>query len=425
MVLLYLLHRLDIDCTVAHCNYRLRGDESDADMRLVEEVASMWGFECITAQFDSTQSNVSNTQIWARDLRYTMFRDLKRELEADYIITAHHQDDQVETILLKVLRGAGPGAWSGMSVVEGDLFRPLLNVEREQIVEFAKNQHVPFRDDATNELSVYARNFIRNDLAVQLDSLIPGWKQNVLSITKKADQYRAMTSTLLDQVQIGESELDREKLLVLPEDVLLPVIHLFIEQSGNAAVTSGELGQVRNIKNLQTGSRLRFSNDFELIRDRDTLRLNRLFNRTGLSNPEKVDESDLPHKFMVGEIEAYLRVEPWTGEIRAGELQLDYSKVEWPLMLRAWRSGDKIQPLGMRGHKLVSDLLTDAKISTVQKKEAFLAESFDGIICAVIFPHNKSNMEIGVISDQFRCTNTTEQILRIDTDSEPDGSISS
>jgi tRNA(Ile)-lysidine synthase len=247
----------------------------------------------------------------------------------------------------------------------------------------------------------------------------------VLSITQKADQFRAMTSTLLDQVQIGESELDREKLLVLPEDVLLPVIHLFIEQSGNAAVTSGELGQVRNIKNLQTGSRLRFSNDFELIRDRDTLRLNRLFNRTGLSNTEKVDESDLPHKFMVGEIEAYLSVESWTGEIRAGELQLDYSKVEWPITVRPWRDGDKIQPFGMKGHKLISDLLTDKKVPADQKKAAILIESFDGIICAVIFPHNKSNMEIGVISDQFRCTNTTEQILRIDTDSEPDGSISS
>ena len=143
MVLLYILHRLQVNCTVTHCNYQLRGDESEKDMKLVEEMSAMWGFDCITARFDPAVSKESNTQIWARNLRYTMFRDLQKEVSADFIVTAHHQEDQVETILQKILRGAGPAAWSGMSIRDGDLIRPLLNVSKKEIRDFAQTQHVP------------------------------------------------------------------------------------------------------------------------------------------------------------------------------------------------------------------------------------------------------------------------------------------
>ena len=134
-------------------------------MELVEEMSAMWGLIALRPGLIRMMLQKSNTQIWARDLRYTMFRDLKRELNADFIVTAHHRDDQVETILQKYLRGSGPGAWSGMSLLDGDLFRPLLMYLQRRESWICRNQHVPFRDDQTNQTSKYARNLIRNDLA--------------------------------------------------------------------------------------------------------------------------------------------------------------------------------------------------------------------------------------------------------------------
>jgi len=413
MVLLYLLHRFDVTCTVAHCNYRLRGVESNKDMELVEEVSAMWGFDCITARFDPDEARESNTQLWARDLRYNMFRDLKRELNAGYIVTAHHRDDQVETILQKILRGSGPGAWSGMSTMDGDLFRPLLDVTKEEILAFAEAHHVPFRDDLTNETPVYARNLIRNDLAPNLDELIPGWKQNVLQIPGKADQFKIMTEILLNQTEAKPMTLKRDALLALPEKIWPALIHRFIEKNSDSGkVTSGELNQVRDLAHLQTGRFCEFGDKLKLVRDRDVFRL--VKRAPGFQKPKTLSVGDLPFRSAGYGIK--IKFIFWDGIIKKNVLQLDFESIEWPVTIRHWSNGDRIQPLGMAGHKQVAELLTDSKISSVQKKEAILIESFDGIICAVIFPHITSIQQIGVISNKVKCTAATKKILLIDTD---------
>lgn len=413
MVLLYILHRLKVNCTVAHCNYQLRGDESDKDMDLVEEMSAMWGFECVTARFDPADSEESNTQIWARNLRYTMFRDLRQEIHADFIVTAHHQEDQVETILQKILRGAGPAAWSGMSIREGDLFRPLLNVSKENIRDFAQSQHVPYRDDQTNQESGYARNLIRNELTPELDRLIPGWKQNVLNIPERADQFLALTDSLLSQIKAGSLSIKRSAFLELPEEIWPVLIHRFIEtQSDSSGVSSGELKQTENIANLQTGGFLTFGKNLKLVRDRD---LFSLVNSDSLKlKPQTLSINDMP--FESGSYGITLSVKHWDGNIKKDRLQFDSEKIRWPITIRPWQDGDRIQPLGMTGSKLVADVLTDGKISSTQKKEAFLIESFDGIICAVIFPHAIPKKQFGVISDIVKCTNATKKIFIIDTD---------
>lgn len=412
MVLLYLLHRFDVNCTVAHCNYQLRGEESDKDMELVEEISAMWGFECITARFDPGKAEESNTQLWARDLRYTMFRDLKRELDADYILTAHHLDDQVETILQKILRGAGVSSWGGMQVFDDDLFRPLLRVSKKEITEFAESQHIPFRKDQTNETSNYARNLIRNEIAPQLDDLMPGWKSNILRIPQKADQFDKMTGVILKQIEPEPRKISRHALLGLPNQVWPALIHKFIRTYiPGKILTSGELEQTAELEYLQTGAYLEFGHDCKLVRDRDQFCL--VLNEGGESEPLTINPKDLPLKLTTPSV--HVRLEKWKGNIKPNVLQIDADKLEWPVTLRSWRDGDKIQPLGMEGHKLISDLLTDKKISAVQKKETFLLESFDGKICAVIFPHITSNRQMGLISEQLKCTPATKQIILIDT----------
>ena len=144
MAMLYLLHRFDIDTVVVHCNYQLRGGASDADQELVEDICMHWKMECVSLRFDSLKESDGNFQDWARSRRYQAFEDIKNEYTANLILTAHHQDDQLETILQKVLRGSGIASWKGMEMLEGDLFRPLLNVSKSQIMEFVQEANVPY-----------------------------------------------------------------------------------------------------------------------------------------------------------------------------------------------------------------------------------------------------------------------------------------
>jgi tRNA(Ile)-lysidine synthase len=382
-------------------------------MGLVEEMSAIWGFDCITARFNPEGAQESNTQLWARNIRYTMFHDLKREMDAGYIMTAHHREDQIETILQKIMRGAGPGAWSGMSILDGDLFRPLLEIPKDELTAFAKAQHVPYRNDRTNETSVYARNLIRNEISPQLDRLIPGWKKNILQIQEKAEQFRLMTDILLTQIESEPMTLHRENFLALPEDLWPPLIHRFIEKNvTDAKSTTGELGQTDDLTNLQPGGVLQFGDDLRMVRDRNRFCLIRA--DSAQLKPVTVSQEDLP--FISREYSVQIHLCGWKGKVDDEYLQIDADQLKWPVTVRPWRNGDRIQPLGMDGHKQVADLLTDKKISSVQKKEAILIESFDGIICAVIFPHVTPRQQIGVISEQYKCTAATNRILKIDTD---------
>ncbi|MEX0823570.1 MAG: tRNA lysidine(34) synthetase TilS, partial [Balneolaceae bacterium] len=133
MALLYILYRLAVPTVVVHCNYQLRGRASEADQDLVEQICILWEMECVAVRFDTMGEEGHNFQDWARDERYRIFRDIKKEADADYILTAHHRDDQIETIFQKILRGAGLAAWKGISVCEGDLYRPLLEVSKADI----------------------------------------------------------------------------------------------------------------------------------------------------------------------------------------------------------------------------------------------------------------------------------------------------
>jgi len=412
MSLLYLMYLYGYNCTVVHCNYQLRGEESDKDMMLVEQMASMWGFDCITARFDPIEAEDENTQAWARDCRYRAFRGVAEDIGADYIVTAHHRDDQIETILQKIFRGAGLGAWKGMDPVEGDLLRPLLEVSKEEILDFASEAEIPFREDETNLTSKYARNLIRRDLTPGLDRLFPGWKENVLALSDRAAEFDAMAIRQLNEVEAGGKSLHRGRFLELPDNLKRVVLHAFLKRyAPDETPSRGDIEQADHIGQLQTGSALHFSTGNRLVRNREIFHLTDNEDVT-TKEPALFEKKDLKNETFCGDITLMLL--PWIDELPSGTLHLDSGKLKWPVTVRQWADGDRIQPLGMEGSKLVSDLLTDKKIDATQKKEAILIESFDGIVCAVIFPHVSDAGQIGIISERVKCTPGTKQILQID-----------
>ncbi len=416
MTLLYLLHRFEIDCTVVHCNYQLRGMASNKDRDLVEQISAMWNFECITAAFDPEEAENKNTQAWARENRYRVFRDLKKQVDADYILTAHHQTDQVETILQKILRGAGLASWKGMGLVEDDLLRPLINVPKQQIVDFARMHEIPYRVDKTNEYAGYARNFIRHELTPDMDHFFPGWRENILKLPERADEFSLMTGVLLSKVQKGKFQINRKKLLEFPKQ-LWPVLFLeFLKKFLPGTVLSeGLMKRFLAIDELQTGNNIEIDKKWKIVRNREYFELvdGKIEEQEIEVCLTKKDLSD--EQWIAGH---RLIVTEWNGTLKMSRLQLDADKLTWPVTVRHWKDGDRIQCLGMKGSKKIADLLTDKKINSPQKREAILIESFDGIISAVIFPHTNIDGRWGIISEQAKCDFETTHIIQIDKDSQ-------
>ncbi|MEX0944125.1 MAG: tRNA lysidine(34) synthetase TilS [Balneolaceae bacterium] len=416
MALLYLLHRNRIETIVVHCNYQLRGKSSDLDQELVEKICSLWEIECVSVRLDPELMSKGNFQAWARDERYRILREIKKEEKGSLILTAHHEDDQIETILQKMLRGAGLISWKGMRFIEGDLFRPLLQVSRSEIMNFVQDFNIPYRIDSSNEESTYARNFIRNNWFPELNKLFPGWKENLLRLPDRSEEFRIMTDHLLKAVVNEEDHsLNRSELLNLDETLWPVIIHRYLgEMSDDFDVSRGFLEQMEQLKNLQSGQSIQLSESKSLIRDRNRFLVDD--NVVDDDDEGAVDSRLLTQKMatngvIISNIE--FNVETWDGTFVEGVLHLDQKTLNYPLTLRNWRDGDKFRPLGMGGSQLVSDYLTNQKVSSVHKKKAKILESFDGTIYAVIFPRQTTGNRIGALSDSVKCRPETKIILTI------------
>ena len=410
MCLLYLLHRFGLHATVVHINYGMRGRESDKDQELVEQMANLWRFESVSAKFEPGERDQNNFQAWARDVRYRVFRDLMDETGADYIITAHHRDDQVETILQKIFRGAGLSNWKGMNVLDGDLFRPLLEVPKDEITEFAKANEIPFREDQSNLEATYARNVIRLKLAPELDTFFPGWSDNILKISQRAEEAERLTGEILRRVSEGEGILNREKYLELDSGIRPVILAEFIRRSVQDGRISGGIKEIAvDLVKLESGGELSLPEGLQLVRDRERIVLKHPGRETEKQVITIYSTDQLPFQLDGGKIS----VDKWDGNFSRQELVSDLKAISFPLKIRRWCDGDRIIPLGMNGSKLVSDLLTDHKISSVQKRDAKVVESFDGNLCAVIFPHITANGLPGVIADPVKCTDQTKQVLKL------------
>lgn len=419
MTLLYLIHLLGIKATVVHCNYQLRGKSSEVDQELVEEVCSMWDFECVSVRFDSESAGKrGNFQNRARMQRYQVFLDMKRELKADAIILAHHQDDQLETIIQKIMRGSGVSAWQGMQEWDGRIFRPLLNLSKANILEYASENNIPYRLDSSNEESTYARNFLRNGWFPVLDDLFPGWRDNLLKVQERGREHETVIATLTEALCDEENALNRERFLAIDSIVRVPVLlHLIKKVAGHSPVSADRLESLPQLDELQTGKKVQLNEEWSLLRDRDHFVLQGL--EAERPKPMVLSMGILSGKpFNYGRLTAVL--EEWKGTINKSCLQIDADSVEWPLTVRAWEQGDRLNPLGMDGSQTVADLLTNRKVSALEKARTRVVETDDSRICAVLFPKtgsgNGSGDIPGAIADWARCKESTGRVLCLDPD---------
>ncbi len=411
MVLALLFLRSGYPFSIAHCNFGLRGAESDADESFVLQMARDHSKEVFTHRFETenyASSNGLSIQEAARKLRYEWFETLRLDQGFRWIATAHHQDDSLETLLINFFRGTGITGLHGILPVQGSLLRPLLFTGRREIQSFAEQEQIAFRVDSSNFSLKYTRNQVRLKLIPAIYAIFPEMRQSLLSniprFTDAGEIYGQMIMAL-------------RKKLVLKSGAEWKVGVLALSGCRPLATITYELfrefgfvpGQVRSLLDLLKGDpgRMVLSATHRVLRDRRWLIISALGQpgqdhflvQEGDPGIETGDQQFRFSKIEVGERDplALIRKDP-------GLAFLDLDQSGFPLMIRRWQTGDYFYPLGMkRKKKKLSRLFIDRKIPRTEKERIWVVVCGQRIVWVA-----------GIrIDDRFKVTPSTRNILRI------------
>jgi len=414
MVLLHILHKFEVSQYVVHVNYQKRGDEADKDAELVKQTAQKLRVDYKTIRVTPEEAEGKNFQQWARQVRYNAFEIQANQTGADGIAVGHHRDDQIETIIQKIFRGGGLASWSGMQVWNGRLFRPLLGVTRKQIVAYCKEKKIIYRSDKSNFESDFARNFLRNEWLTELEDHFPGWRTNILRVAEQAAVFKSSLQYILENISDDYDRLLRGPFLALDDELQKSIlIHYVHRLDPDQHLSRGALRTLGELAELQTGKSVQLTDDMQLMRDREYFKIVVDTNETAAS--VTLEKKKLDDGFSFNDL--IFSLKPFESPDFEQMLYLDSNQISWPLKLRRWRPGDRLQPLGMEGHQSVADHLTNRKIPAAEKEKALVLESFEESICAVIFPTIKNQNPPGTISDWAKCRSSTESCLTISRNS--------
>jgi tRNA(Ile)-lysidine synthase len=403
MVLLHLFQQLDYQIGVAHCNFQLRGLESFGDQNFVQEYANANNISIFVTQFDTdafAKDYKLSTQVAARELRYNWFYELLETENFDYILTAHHADDNLETFLINLSRGTGLEGLTGIPMQNDKIVRPLLIFSRQEIEDFANANNIKWREDSSNASDKYLRNKIRHDLVPILKELNP----NFLSSFQKTQNYLQESQTMVEDASImiyqqvaieneDEIHFDLNKLKQLPN--YKSYLYQWLKEFGFTA-----WDDIYDLVEGQTGKKV-FSSEYLLFKNRDYLILSPSKNK---SEKEEffIDKDQKEVKFPLKM--SFCKVND-ISNVSNKTIFVDEDKLKFPLLLRRWNKGDIFCPFGMNGKsKKVSKLFKDEKLSILEKEKIWILCSGNQIVWV-----------IGIRQDErFKIETTTNNQLKIE-----------
>jgi tRNA(Ile)-lysidine synthase len=412
MVLADLLLKTEMEFVAAHCNFHLRGEESDGDEQFVREFAERKRVKLFVKHFDTEQyaeEKRVSIEMAARDLRYAWFEELRQQLGYDKIAVAHHADDQAETFFINLLRGAGLRGLKGMQPQNGVIIRPLLWASREQIHQYAIDNQITWREDHTNAESVYLRNKIRNQLLPVFDELHPEARQGLYKslehLSAENELYRVLLNDKLAQIVEYDGDIQRLPFLdnVGPStgsgtsSLAFQLLFEWLRQYG---FNTDQCCFIYEAIGTGIGNHY-YSPTHQVVIGRDDLQLS-----------EIKEQNDDEIQIGTGEEEilspVHLRLsrlsknDDFVIDQSSEVAQLDLDKIRFPLILRHWRQGDRFHPLGMKGSKLLSDFFVDQKFTEWQKQNAWLLTNAEGDILWVVGFR---------IDNRFKVTSETKSVL--------------
>lgn len=404
MVLLHLLHTSGYAVGVAHCNFQLRGGESDGDEALVHETCSAYGVPCYVKRFD-TQSYASeqglSIQMAARALRYDFFDLLREQHGYRWLATAHHANDSLETVLLNLVRGTGLDGLTGIPVRNGAIVRPLLFATRAAIAAYAQEHGIAWREDSSNSSDYYHRNLIRNQVLPLLRMINPNLDAGFPDSAERIAGARALAAGALDDLrdrlftfQSDRIHINRTQLVNQPWPAV--ILWELLKQKGFTYEQCKVICQEH-----QTGCRF-YTSTHELVTDREIYVV--LPRTKDIPVSVHIDKETttvrMPHVSLVLES---LAVADFRLRRDAGIAQLDLDRLQFPLLWRVWQPGDSFIPLGMKHPKKISDFLIDLKMSLPDKEQVTVLVSGDEIVWVTGLR----------ISDRFKVTADTRRVLVI------------
>jgi tRNA(Ile)-lysidine synthase len=368
MLLLDLCRRSSLPISVLHVNYQLRGTESQGDQAFVETYCQLHNIPCHVHCVDLQEKLQSggNLQQLARQERYAFFETHLNQTPNSLLFVAHHQDDQLETFWLQLFRGAGLSGLQGMLVKNGRVLRPLLPFSRKELSELSSELQLAWRNDSSNESTKYLRNLFRLKLIPELEEEIPTLRDSIQTL-------QSVFQTTLDREK-GEinsivEEIKHVKTITLNEINLIPHYKL-VEVLKRLQIPLALSNNIKELVNCEVGKRLCWkSNDgpfHELVKERDSLRfIPSISNHPSIPRFKAQFISSLPVEF------------------DKNVLFLDQSKVHGELFVRPWMEGDRMQPIGLNGSKLISDILKDDRVPSSEKSACFVLCDSEKIICCI------------------------------------------
>lgn len=379
-----LFHKNKIQFAIAHCNFKLRGKESNQDAEFVEQMAEKYNVPFQYIEFDTktiAKQNKESIQVAARNLRYKWFEEIRKEFNYDFIATAHHQNDSIETFFINLLRGAGIKGLKGISEENGKIIRPLLSATKEDIIAYAKKNKLKHREDSSNLSDKYLRNKIRLKLIPLLKQINPAFEEVVAKNLHHLSE--------VEKIYSSEIEKKRKQIVITEkEQIVISIKKLLSQESAQTYLfeflkpfgySSSIANKIYHQFNNESG-KLFFSNTHELLIDRKNLIIrkkkknakNKTFTITSQTKKLKNGELDLVFTSI-----NYTKDFPKKNTIAA----IDYEKLKFPLVIRKWEEGDYFFPLGMNGKKKkLSDFFIDNKWSLFEKENCWLLTSNNKIV---------------------------------------------
>ena len=381
MVLLVLFYKLRFDICVVHCNFQLRGNESDADEMLVRETCQDRFIPYFIESFDTenySKENKLSIQLAARKLRYDWFQELLSENQLDYLVTAHHLDDNVETFLINFVRGTGLEGLTGIPPQNGNIVRPMLPFSREEIENYAQANQIQWREDSSNASDKYFRNKLRHDIVPILKELNIGFLdsfQNTLHHLQQAESLVNDASKLVYEKVVEEKENQVEIHLkpLLQFENYKAYLYQWLNKFGFSA-----WNDIYDLVVAQSGKQI-FSETHVLLKDREKLILSerKSSNKEEIYSIESLDDKvNIPLK-----LRFYKGVNIF--ETHSNCIFVDESKLKFPLTIRKWQEGDYFYPSGMNGKKKLSKYFKDEKYSLLDKENQWLLCSEDQIVWVI------------------------------------------
>ena len=397
--------------SLAHCNFKLRGAESNRDEQFVKKLSEQLGVKLFVKTFDTiSQAKLNKTSIeeTARNLRYDWFKQLLLESKTSdnpfsFLLTAHHADDNVETVMMNFFRGTGIKGLRGILPKQQQIVRPLLFAKRKDIEEYAVTNQVEYITDSSNASNDYTRNLFRNEILPLIEKIYPEALKNVL---RNIDRFAAVEYLYEESIeQIKQKLIERKGdeihisvLKLLKTKPLQTVIYEIIKDAGFTAM---QVSEVEKLLHSDSGKYIKSASHIILL-NRKWLIISPNISTTQITNII-VEENAGNILFEEGTLQIYPSAKPEKFVGEASTVFIDAVNLTYPLLLRKCKTGDYFYPLGMTKKKKLSRFFIDLKLSLLQKEKCWVLESDKKIVWVIGYR----------IDERFKITSSSKQIVKL------------